>query len=199
MKIDFILPNDKKTHLFCPKCHSERIQVITKNKRMSFLCKECGNRTPRIICINSKVVWWIDKKTKECWHESVGVFIFNSKNESLLFQRVRYPFSLTIPAGHLDVDELPKDAAKREVFEETGIRLNKINLFSEENISDKCICGADYHKWHLYIAKVGNNTRIKINKEGIKPEWLSLEEIKKRKLTYAVRYFIRRYGDKLFS
>ena len=144
------------------------------------------------------MVWWVDKKTKECWHESVGVFIFNSKNESLLFQRIRYPFSLTIPAGHLNVGELLEDAAKKEVFEETGIRLNKINLFSEENIiGDKCICGADNHKWHLYTAKINDNKKIKINEEGIKPEWLSIEKIKKRKLTYAVRYFIRKYGDKL--
>lgn len=126
--------------------------------------------------------------------------MFNSKNKALFFERTIYPFAFAIPAGHLDTGEDTDTAAKRELQEETGIEVGSIKLFSEEDvIGDKCRRGADNHKWHLYTTKVENVDTIRINDEGVKPVWLTLEEALEKKLVYPVQYFIEKYGDKLFS
>lgn len=200
MKIDFILPTDHQYHQYCPNCHSENINRIFEGEKTFYLCDDCQNTSSRLIVIDPKTVWWVDKTTKEYWHESVGVFVFNSKNKALFFERTIYPFAFAIPAGHLDTGEDTDTAAKRELQEETGIEVGSIKLFSEEDvIGDKCRRGADNHKWHLYTTKVENVDTIRINDEGVKPVWLTLEEALEKKLVYPVQYFIEKYGDKLFS
>lgn len=198
MKINFRLPKDNKLHQYCSKCYSENIYRIFEDEKTFYLCNDCGGKSPRLIVIDPKTVWWIDETTKEYWHESVGVFIFDNSNKAIFFERTIYPFALAIPAGHLDAGELAEVAAKRELKEETDIEAMNMKLFSEENvIGDKCRRGADNHKWHLYVAKVKNAGEIKINDEGIKPVWLTLEEALEKELVYPVRYFIKKYGDKL--
>ncbi|WP_456325650.1 NUDIX hydrolase [Desulfonauticus submarinus] len=198
MKIDFKIPADAKYHQFCPKCHSENINRIFKQQQTYYKCANCKGVFPRLIVIDSKIKWWIDKNTKEYWHESVGVFVFNEYNEALFFERIIYPFALAIPAGHLDSGEMPKKAIKRELFEETGLEINNIKLFSEEDVvGDKCRRGADNHKWHLYITKIKKTNKIKLNDEGIKPIWLSLEKAQRNNLVYPVKYFINKYANTL--
>ena len=49
--------------------------------------------------------------------------IIEQNNKLLLLQRAHEPWagSWMIPAGYVEADEDPKDAARREVFEETGL------------------------------------------------------------------------------
>jgi len=198
MKINFPLPNDNEFHQYCPTCHSENINRIFEGEKTFYFCDDCKNKSPRLIVIDPKTVWWVDEKTKEYWHESVGVFVFNENDEALFFERTIYPFAFAIPAGHLDTGEDAETAARRELQEEAGIEVADTKLFSEEDvIGDECRRGADNHKWHLYTAKVENVGEIKINDEGIKPVWLSLEEALQKELVYPVKYFIEKYGDKL--
>lgn len=200
MKIDFPLPTDGEYHQYCSNCHSENINRIFEGEKTFYLCDDCHNQSPRLIVIDPKTVWWVDEATKEYWHESVGVFVFNEENEALFFERTIYPFAFAIPAGHLDTGENAETAAKRELQEEAGIETSTVKLFSEEDvIGDECRRGADNHKWHLYTTKVGNVGAIKINDEGVKPVWLTIEEALQKELVYPVRYFIEKYGDKLLS
>lgn len=200
MRIDFPLPDDNKFHQYCPVCHSENINRIFEGKKTFYFCDDCHNKSPRLIVIDPKTVWWIDEETKEYWHESVGVFVFNEEGKALFFERTIYPFAFTIPAGHLDTGEDVETAVKRELQEEAGIETNQVNLFSEEDIiGDECRRGADNHKWHLYTTKVENAGEIKINDEGLKPVWLTIEEALQKELVYPVKYFIEKYGDKLLT
>ncbi len=200
MKIDFPLPTDNEYHQYCPKCHSEKINRIFEEEKTFYLCDQCGNKSPRLIVIDPKTVWWVDTNTKEYWHESVGVFVFNKEKKALFFERIIYPFAFAIPAGHLDVGENPEVAAKRELQEETGVVANNFKLFSEEDIvGDECRRGADNHKWHLYITNLEDIGEIKINNEGTRPVWLFLEEALKKDIVYPVRYFIEKYREKLLE
>jgi len=199
MKINFEIPKDNQYHQFCPECNSENINRIFKQNKTYYKCDNCNKISPRLIVLDPKIKWWIDNSTKEYWHESVGIFIFNESKEALFFERIIYPFSFAIPAGHLDLGENPGKAAKRELFEETGIKVGSVKLFSEEDvIGDKCRRGADNHRWHLYIAKIEKTDKIKLNDEGVKPIWLSLEQALCKDLVYPVEYFINKYGDTLF-
>lgn len=197
MQIPTNVPLDQEGQ-YCIHCFSQKVERIFRDGLTYYHCQTCGKTAERSLVIDNGVVWWVDKKTKEYWHESVGVFVFNSKNKALFFERVIYPFAFAIPAGHLDTGEIAAIAVKRELKEEVGIDTDNIRLFSEEDVvGDKCRRGADNHRWHLYVAKIENIEEIKINDEGVKPVWLTLDEALKKELVYPIRYFIEKYGEKI--
>lgn len=200
MKIDFPLPVDNQYHQYCPNCHSENINRIFEGGRTFYLCNSCSDKSPRLIVIDPKTVWWVDETTKEYWHESVGVFVFNKDDKALFFERTIYPFAFAIPAGHLDTGEDTETAVKRELQEEVGIETHGVKLFSEEDIiGDECRRGADNHKWHLYTTKVENVGEVTINDEGMRPVWLTLDEALQKELVYPVRYLIEKYRSRLLA
>ncbi len=188
----------KQEGQYCIHCFSQKVERTYRNGLTYYHCQSCGKAAERSLVIDNGIVWWIDKQTNEYWHESVGVFVFNSENKALFFERTIYPFALTIPAGHLDTGEIAEMAVKRELMEETGIKSDNVKIFSEEDvIGDKCRRGFDNHRWHLYVTKIKNTAGIKINDEGVKPVWLTLNEALKKELVFPVRYFIEKYGERL--
>ena len=199
MQIPLNIPLNKEGQ-YCIHCFSQKVKSIFQDGLTYYQCQSCGKTAERSLVIDNNIIWWTDKKTNEYWHESVGVFIFNLENKALFFERTIYPFAFTIPAGHLDVGETADVAIKRELKEETGIKPDKITLFLEEDvIGDKCRRGADNHRWHLYVARVKKDQNIKINDEGTRPVWLSLNKALKKELTFPVRYFIEKYGERLLE
>jgi 8-oxo-dGTP pyrophosphatase MutT (NUDIX family) len=196
MKIDFKLPDDGKAHYYCPHCHSENFTKFQKEGASGYDCHDCNRISPRIIAMDPSVIWWVDKTTRELWHESVGVLLINESSEILLFERIIYPFAYTIPAGHLEKGEEPKQAARREVFEETGIITDNLELLTEEDvIGDECKWGADCHRWHLYKASIPSKSKITINSEGKSPIWLSPDKALSLNLTVGTRYFLERFKN----
>jgi len=192
MKINGKIDLKRKYAEYCPYCFSEKIEEIILISRVSYACKSCGKKTGRLIIIDQKLKFWVDKK-KNYWHESVGVFIFNKKNEILLIHRTKFPIGYAIPAGHLDKDELPENGAKREVFEEVGLKLKELKLVSEEDIlNDPCRRGADQHNWHLYKAIIGRQ-KIKINNESESFVWCKKEDALKLNLVALTRHFLEKY------
>lgn len=62
-------------------------------------------------------------------HESVSVVILNEKDEILMIQSKRYVTSRLeweVPAGRIENNESPEDAARRECLEETGCTLKNL-------------------------------------------------------------------------
>ena len=55
---------------------------------------------------------------------AADVIVYNSKGEILLIERKNEPFGWAIPGGFVDYGERVEDAAVRELWEETGIRLD---------------------------------------------------------------------------
>lgn len=183
---------------YCPTCFSTSIKRVIIDNLTYYYCKECNKNYPRLIVMDPHIVSWIDSETREYWHESVGIFLFNKDNEALFFERVIYPFAFTIPAGHLDVKEKPKTAVLRELSEEVGIRLKSVRVFSKEDVvGDECRRGADCHRWHLFVGHLTDTRVLKLNDEGVKPVWLALEETLTKDLIFPVRHFIKKYGSKL--
>ena len=66
-------------------------------------------------------------------HRSVRVadVIALYRGKLVLIKRLREPFGLALPGGHVDKGETPKGAAIRELEEETGVVLNKAKFFLE--------------------------------------------------------------------
>ena len=67
-----------------------------------------------------------------------GAFVFDKENR-LLLQRRTDNKSWGLPGGFMELGETVQEAAKREVFEETGLHLGKLDLFG-------IYSGPDYDK-----------------------------------------------------
>ena len=200
MKIPFELPSDGAIHRYWISCFSESVETTKIDGQRFDYCRTCEIAHPRSIIISPTIVWWIDNETGEYWHESVGVFMVNAENQILLFERTNYPFSFAIPAGHLDVDETPLAAAKREVEEEVGVSLSSIVLIAEEDVVESCRGGSDHHRWHLYAARYISDEVPAVIEEGRSAAWVPVEEaLAKENLNVPTRYFLERYREQILS
>ena len=76
----------------------------------------------------------------------VGVLVIRG-NKTLLGKRKDSHGSgeYACPGGHLEFGEKIEEAAKREVFEETGLRVNKVKFLSTSNV-------IKYHKHYVHIS-----------------------------------------------
>lgn len=70
-------------------------------------------------------------KREVAWHPGAVCVLFVQNERVLLVEQYRYPLGKStweIPAGKLDPGELPRDAAIRELAEETQFLANEIKL-----------------------------------------------------------------------
>jgi len=100
---------------------------------------------------------------------SVGAIILNEENRVLLLDHLLRPkFSWGIPGGFINASEQPVDAIKREIFEETGLELEDIQMFRVRTIYR--------HVEILYLARGRGTAEVKsreINALG----WFAPEEM----------------------
>ena len=101
----------------------------------------------KVLCPNGNVA------NREIVHHNggAGVLCLNDKEEVLLVRQFRYAYKeelLEIPAGKLELNEDPYDAAIRELEEETANKANELKYLG-------CIyptCGYSDEKIYLYLA-----------------------------------------------
>lgn len=198
MKITFTPPSDTDVHTYCLYCGNENVQSIMTSERLSYHCSHCKQDNTRALIIDPKVTWWLDE-TQEYWHETAGIFVVNSKDEFLFFERTRHPFGLTIPAGHRDVGEQPKETARRELFEETNVKDTHLTHVATTDIyGDECRRGSDIHRWHIFTTHVPSTLLVKVDvREGVRPMWLDLNQALSRELTHATRQVITQYHSEI--
>ena len=102
------------------------------------------------------------------WRVSVGIVLFNSKKDIFMGERIDNKGAWQMPQGgvKLDKNECLLNAAKRELFEETGVK--SINFICESN------------KWHYYyLPKFLSKKLWKGRFKGQKQKWFAFEFIGK--------------------
>lgn len=109
------------------------------------------------------------------------VFLIDSLQqfpEILLIQRKNQPYKdfFALPGGFVEMDELLCDAAKRELFEETGlqgIELTQLGAFDsiKRDPRDRNICIA------YYGFTTPKNYSVSGGDDAEKAEWFSLEKL----------------------
>lgn len=109
-------------------------------------------------------------------HESVSVVIVNEKSEILMIQSKRYITSRLeweIPAGRVEKDESPEDAARRECLEETGCTIKDLTYLCCHNPSN----GMSDLKLHVFGAKVDTESmEIDTNEVNAK-KWIPKNKV----------------------
>lgn len=111
-----------------------------------------------------------------------SVFIIAASDDDKIYfvKQFRYPtkrWSLELPAGGTD-GEVPLDAAKRELLEETGLKAHKWTSFGTYQVSP----GLSTNIGHIWVAKALEMTRENKQKEEGITECikLSIPEIKEK-------------------
>lgn len=86
------------------------------------------------------IPWQIRKRlvrlSQQKFTASVAAVVFNERGEVLLLDHVLRPQKgWGIPGGFMNSGEQPHEAVKREICEETGLELKKIQLFRVRTVS----------------------------------------------------------------
>jgi ADP-ribose pyrophosphatase len=105
------------------------------------LSKEYISENP-VLKVRKDVVELDNKKTQERTVIEVlpgsMIFALTEKNEVLLVKNychARDSFELELPAGYIDKNETPEQAAKRELMEETGYEAEDIEYLGEVRVA----------------------------------------------------------------
>ena len=125
-----------------------------------------------------------DGKESDYWvlakHPSVCIIAASVDDKIYLVKQFRYPtkcWSLELPAGSTD-GEIPLEAAKRELLEETGLKAHRWVSFGTYQVAP----GLSTNIGHIFVAKALEMTRNnKQEEEGIiECVKLSIPEIKEK-------------------
>ena len=123
---------------------------------------------------------------------TVGGLIFNSKGEALMIRTHKWSNLWGIPGGKIKYGETSEAALRREILEETGLRIVDIQFALVQD----CIHSKEfYREAHFVLLNYtcrcpGKNPRVKLNEEGREFRWAKLADAKKMKLNKPTRILI---------
>lgn len=102
--------------------------------------------------------------------EKENKILFLQNNESKKFN----PLLWGIPAGKIEQNENKEDALLREIFEETGIKLDKEKIKYDSTVYIKYPTH-DY-TYHMYKTNLDQKETILLSKEHLQYKWLTPTE-----------------------
>lgn len=113
-------------------------------------------------------------------------------NRAVVQQRVKYWKGITFPGGHVEKGESFIDSAKREVFEETGLKIDNLKLCG---IIDWCHRkSGERYMVILYKTDTYSGELIGETEEG-KVFWADIDEIPKMKLSPHFEDYLKVFLD----
>ncbi len=116
---------------------------------------------------------------------TVGGILYRIENDKILYLLLQYPDKAWgFPKGIQDEGETLEQTAKREIWEETGIKNIELNVNHKFEFDYFCTYNdIKYHKFAtLFLAK-SDTKEIIISDEHLDSEWQTFEKALK-KLTY---------------
>lgn len=121
-----------------------------------------------------------------------GGLVYNSLGQFLILQTSKGKDfgKWVVPGGKLDVGETPMDAFAREVFEETGLAVGRVNLLG---IRDYTARSGNHYQFYDYASSVEDDKQIKINEESLAFKWITKDQIPNFEFTDSIMNFINKY------
>ena len=142
-------------------------------------------------------------------HFCASAFIINPENKKILLVKHSDYDKWVQPGGHIEDDETPEEAAVREVYEETGLKITLIgeHFPREEDLirplGVQCNRKKDGTRFIdiIYAAKPNSdNIKLKINDESTEIGWFSRNELDRMPVFQDVKitmdYILRTYFNK---
>jgi len=139
-------------------------------------------------------------------HFCASAFIINPINKKILLVKHKDYDKWLQPGGHIEEDETPEEAAIREVYEETGIKITILGeRFPREDdlvrpLGIQCNRkeNGDRHIDIIYYAKPNDpEAPLKINDESFDIKWFARNELEQLPVFPDVRitmdYILRNY------
>lgn len=117
-----------------------------------------------------------EAEVKDRKKRGVLAVIVNEEKKTLIVKRAHFkgswmPDKFGFVGGGIEKGEEPIDAVKREIWEESGLKIDhfidSFNIVSPPNTVD-----------YVFIAKAPENQEVKLNEEHTEHNWYSLDEIK---------------------
>jgi phosphoglycolate phosphatase len=115
---------------------------------------------------------------------TVGALIFNAKKEVLMIRTHKWSNLWGIPGGKIKWGETSEAALRREIKEETGLKISGIKFVLVQD----CIHSKEFYRdAHFVLLNytcrcARKHPRVKLNYEGQEFRWLNTNEAKKLKL-----------------
>ncbi len=141
-----------KNHRFCGRCGAKTVPDV-KERMLS--CKECGNQIyPRIA-------------------PAVIVAVTNGDKILLTKYANREYKRYALIAGFTEIGETAEDTVRREVMEETGVRVKNIRYYKSQP------WGIDGNLLLGYFAQLDGSDQISLDENELaSAEWVSREQLK---------------------
>ena len=124
---------------------------------------------------------------------TVGALIFNAKNEVLMIRTHKWSGLWGIPGGKIKWGETSEAALRREILEETGLKISGIKFV----LLQDCIHSKEFYRdAHFVLLNYTcrcavKNPRVTLNEEGREFRWVKMAEAKKLKLNKPTKILIR--------
>lgn len=122
-------------------------------------------------------------------HASGGL-IFNSSGNFLILESAKVKEKWVLPGGKLEPEETAIDALRREVFEETNLRIKDVVLLGNRKYTSPK--GNPYFFFD-YSAKVLDENQILINKESCAYQWINKEQMNEYQFSNSIQNFFTVY------
>jgi phosphoglycolate phosphatase-like HAD superfamily hydrolase/ADP-ribose pyrophosphatase YjhB (NUDIX family) len=123
---------------------------------------------------------------------TVGALIFNGAGEVLMIRTHKWSNKWGIPGGKIKWGETSEAALRREILEETGLKISGIKFV----IVQDCIHSKEFYRdAHFVLLNytcrcVAKNPRVTLNDEGREFRWVKLAETKRLKLNKPTKILV---------
>jgi ADP-ribose pyrophosphatase YjhB (NUDIX family) len=123
---------------------------------------------------------------------TVGALIFNARDEALMIRTHKWSGKWGIPGGKIKWGETSEAALRREIKEETNLKVTDIRFVLVQD----CICSREFYRDAHFVLlnytcrAAGKKLNVILNEEGQEFRWLKLADAKKLKLNKPTKILI---------
>jgi nucleoside triphosphatase len=127
---------------------------------------------------------------------TAGALIINPQGKLFLMQSYKWHDQWVVPGGHIELGESIEEAMRREVEEETGLKVFDIQfLLFQEFIYDEAFWKRRHFIFFDYACKT-EMSEVRLNSEGQDYRWVSVEEALQMPIDAYTRRMLETYVAK---